>query len=141
MAVRFKLVDNRTRISKKLKELEEKLEQLQPQFLKETVETIVAYSPVDTGTYMDAHNVGVVGEPVSSKGKPRNQPYGPHAQAALVRTFAQIETLPDGTNAYISNSALHAPLVEYERIWAPYTEARAQAPAILERVKAKLGLK
>lgn len=141
MAVRFKLVDNRTRISKKLKELEEKLQEVQPEFLKKTIDHIVMYSPVDTGTYMDAHNVGVVGHPVSSHGKPRNQPYGPHAEAALTRTYAQIDALPDGTTAYISNSALHAPLVEYENGDAPYTTARAQAPAILQEVKQKLGLR
>ena len=57
--IKFKLVDNRTRVARKIKELQDQLEELPKAFMKKTARTIVSFSPVDTGTYMDAHNIGV----------------------------------------------------------------------------------
>ena len=71
--IKFKLTDRRTNVSKRIDALKEQLEELPKEFMRRTVDEIVAYSPVDTGTYMDSHNIGEVGEPASSKGKPQNQ--------------------------------------------------------------------
>lgn len=86
-------------------------------FFRMIVSSIVDSSPVDTGTYMDSHNV-VVGQQgaasESSHRKPRNQPWGEHASAALSRMYAQIESLPDVVqDVKIANSAKHARFVEY----------------------------
>ena len=55
--IKFKLVDNRTRVSKKIKELQEKLEEFPKEFMRITADIVIENSPVDTGTYMDAHDV------------------------------------------------------------------------------------
>ena len=137
--IKFKLVDGRTKVAKQLKELQDKLGIIPKDFLKETVDEIVLNSPVDTGTYMDSHNVGVVGEPATSRGKPRNQSYEDHANRALERMYLQIDALPeDSTRHYISNSADHAFFVEYEHGHAPYTVARAKAQQILDEVIRKV---
>lgn len=137
--IKVKVLDNRFRVFKKMKELEEKLEQLPKQYLKELATEVVLQSPVDTGTYMDSHNIGQVGEYAVSHGKPHNQPYEPHANSALERMFMQIESLPvDTTRYYISNSAAHAQKVEL--IHMPYTIAKSQSDALLEESKRKLGL-
>lgn len=86
-------------------------------FFRMIVESIVQLSPVDTGTYMDSHNV-VVGQQgaatESSHRKPRNQPWGTHAGDALSRMYAQIEALPDTVqDVKVANSAIHARFVEY----------------------------
>ena len=137
--IKFKLIDNRTKVSKQIAELKDKLEIIPKEFLKETVTEIVLESPVDTGTYMDSHNVGVVGAMSSSKGKPRHQNYQDHADKALERMFAQIDALPESTTKhFIANNSEHAWKVEYEFGYAPYTTARAKAQQILDRVIARV---
>lgn len=137
--IKVKLLDNRFSVYKKMKLLEEKLENLPKAYLKELVQEVVLQSPVDTGTYMDHHNVGAVGEPVNSHGKPRNQPWQPHADKAVDRLFAQIDMLSGQTSQYyISNSAVYAEKVELEHL--PYTLAKAKAQGLLEQAKGKVGL-
>ena len=63
--IKFKLLDNRFSVMKKIKELEDKLNQLPKAYLKQLAKQIVLYSPVDTGTYMESHNIGTVGSPAS----------------------------------------------------------------------------
>lgn len=140
--ITFKLLDNRFKVFKQMKELEEKLEELPKAYLKEFATEVVLNSPVDTGTYMAGHNVGEKGTPESSHGKPHNQSYEISAQEALEKLFAQIDELPNETRRYyISNSSDHAWFVEYEHGHAPYTLARAKAQILLEEAKAKVGLK
>lgn len=137
--IKVKLLDNRFNVYKKIKALEEKLEVLPKQYLKELATEVVLQSPVDTGTYMDSHNIGQVGVPASSHGKPRNQPYENHADNALERMFNQIDAMPNETSSYyISNSALHAEKVEQDHL--PYTIARAKADDLLQEAKRKTGL-
>lgn len=86
-------------------------------FFRMIVESIVSVSPVDTGTYMDSHNI-VVGRQgaatESSHRKPRNQSWSTHAESALARLYGQIESLPDVvSDVRIANSAIHARFVEY----------------------------
>lgn len=138
--IKVKLLDNRFKVFKKIKELEEKLEELPKAYMKEIATEVVLQSPVDTGTYMDHHNIGEVGEPVNSHGKPHNQPWQTHADNAMDRLFAQIETLPkDTARYYISNSAVYAEKVELDHL--PYTLAKAKSEQLLEQAKGKVGLK
>lgn len=137
--IKFKLTDRRTNVSKRIDALKEQLEELPKEFMRRTVDEIVAYSPVDTGTYMDAHNIGTTRGASSSFGKPQNQDYQPYADAATERLYAQIEALgPEVTRHYISNNSLHAWKVEYEHGWAPYTSARSRAKVILDEAIAKV---
>lgn len=138
--IKFKLVDGRTKVARQLKDLQEKLEELPKEFLRETVEEIVRLSPVDTGTYMDSHNVGVVGARESSHGKVPNQSYDIHADNAIIRMNDQIDALPeDSTKHFIANNSVHAWKVEYEGWkdkgpYSPYTIARAKSQQILDKV-------
>ena len=136
MPVSFKVVDNRTSISKKIAELNQQLDSYGKFFLADMASQIVLTSPVDTGTYMESHNLGSssVGGSESSFGKPRNQDYNNYAQPTLDRLTASIEGLGDNwTNAVFSNNALHADKVEYEHGYGVYTMARNLAPEISKR--------
>ena len=144
--IRFKLVDNRTRVSKKIKELQEKLEEFPKEFMRITADVIIKNSPVDTGTYMDAHQIGTSESITTSHGKPHNQPYSNFAEAARDRLYSQINGLSvDGSDWFITNNSAHAVRVEYigwdnVPAYSPYTIARGYAPIALEEAKAKVGL-
>ena len=144
--IRFKLVDNRTRVSKKIKELQEKLEEFPKQFMRITADIIIGNSPVDTGTYMDAHQIGTSESITTSHGKPHNQPYNNFADAARDRLYSQINGLSvDGSNWFITNNSAHNIKVEYtgwdsKPAYSPYTIARGYAPIALEEAKARVGL-
>ena len=144
--IKFKLIDNRTRVSKKIAQLQEKLEQFPKEFMKITADIVIKNSPVDTGTYMDAHQIGTEESITTSHGKPHNQPYSNFADAARDRLYSQIEGLKvDGSNWFITNNSAHAIRVEYTGwndipAYSPYTIARGYAPIALEEAKAKVGL-
>ena len=150
--IKFKLVDNRTRVSKKIKELQERLEQFPKEFMRITADIIIENSPVDTGTYMDAHQIGTKESITTSHGKPHNQPHSNFADAARDRLYSQINGLSvDGSNWYITNNSAHNIRVEYtgwfdkdgnktQSEYAPYTIARGYAPVALEEAKARVGL-
>lgn len=131
--IKFRLIDRRTTVSKRIQALKDQLEELPKEFMRKTADEIVYNSPVDTGTYMDAHSIGATTSSTSSKNKPRNQPWQDHAQRTLDRLYAQIEALPpEETKHFISNNSDHAWKVEYEHGYAPYTTARAKAEFILQ---------
>ena len=144
--IKFKLVDNRTRVSKRIKELQEKLEQFPKEFMRITADIVIENSPVDTGTYMDAHQIGTSESITTSHGKPHNQSYSNFAEAARDRLYSQIDGLNvDGSNWYIGNNSAHAVRVEYTGwnnvpAYSPYTIARGYAPVALEEAKARTGL-
>ena len=144
--IRFKLIDNRTRVSKKIKELQEKLEEFPKEFMRITADVVIKHSPVDTGTYMDAHQIGTSESITTSHGKPHNQPYSNFADAARDRLYSQINGLSvDGSDWFITNNSAHAIRVEYtgwnsKSAYSPYTIARGYAPIALEEAKAKVGL-
>ena len=144
--IKFKLVDNRTRVSKKIKELQEKLEEFPKEFMRITADIVIKNSPVDTGTYMDAHQIGTSESITTSHGKPHNQPYTNFAEAARDRLYAQIAGLNiDGSNWFITNNSAHNIRVEYtgwDKVpaYSPYTIARGYAPVALEEAKARVGL-
>ena len=144
--IKFKLVDNRTRVSKKIKELQEKLEEFPKEFMRITADIVIENSPVDTGTYMDAHQIGTSESITTSHGKPRNQPYGNFASEARDRLYSQINGLNvDGSDWFITNNSAHNMRVEYTGwdstpAYSPYTIARGYAPIALEEAKARVGL-
>ena len=146
--IKFRLIDNRTRVSKRIRELEQKLEELPKEFMRLTADYIIELSPVDTGTYMDAHQIGETIAPTNSRGKPRNQSYSDYAKWARDRLYMQIENLPKEDSKYfISNNSQHAWRVEYQpetlkdsSKGAPYTLARAKAPIFLEEATRRVGL-
>lgn len=144
--IKFKLIDNRTRVAKKISQLQEKLEQFPKEFMKITADVIISHSPVDTGTYMDAHQIGTAESITTSHGKPHNQPYSNFADAAKDRLYSQINGLSvDGSDWFITNNSAHAVRVEYigwSRVpaYSPYTIARGYAPIALEEAKARVGL-
>ena len=144
--IKFKLIDNRTSVSKRIKELEQKLEEFPKEFMRITADVIIKNSPVDTGTYMDAHQIGTSESIATSHGKPHNQSYGDFASEARDRLYSQINGLSvDGSNWFITNNSAHAIRVEYTGwdsvpAYSPYTIARGYAPVALEEAKAKVGL-
>ena len=144
--IKFKLIDNRTRVSKRIKELEQKLEEFPKEFMRITADVIIKNSPVDTGTYMDAHQIGTSESITTSHGKPHNQSYGDFASEARDRLYSQINGLSvDGSNWFITNNSAHEIRVEYTGwdfvpAYSPYTTARGYAPVALEEAKAKVGL-
>ena len=144
--IKFKLVDNRTRVSKKISELQEKLEEFPKEFMRITADVIIKNSPVDTGTYMDAHQIGTSESITTSHGKPHNQSYSNFAEAARDKLYSQINGLNvDGSDWFITNNSAHAVRVEYigwdnVPAYSPYTIARGYAPVALEEAKAKVGL-
>ena len=144
--IKFKIIDNRTRVSKRIKELEQKLEEFPKEFMRITADVIIKNSPVDTGTYMDAHQIGTSESITTSHGKPHNQPYSNFAEAARDRLYSQINGLSvDGSDWFITNNSAHAIRVEYigwdnVPAYSPYTIARGYAPIALEEAKARVGL-
>ena len=144
--IKFKLIDNRTRVSKKIKELQEKLEEFPKEFMRITADVVIKNSPVDTGTYMDAHQIGTSESITTSHGKPHNQPYSNFAEAARDRLYSQINGLSvDGSDWFITNNSAHNIRVEYtgwnsKPAYSPYTIARGYAPIALEEAKARVGL-
>jgi hypothetical protein len=108
------------------------IRQARDQFFRMVVDEVVQLSPVDTGTYMDAHHLSVGPSRAaleSSHRKDRNQPWGPRAEAALSRLYSQIEALPDSVEGVrLANNAAHASFVEYGGAsggggYAPYQSA------------------
>ena len=144
--IKFKFIDNRTRVSKKIKELQEKLEEFPKEFMRITADIVIENSPVDTGTYMDAHQIGTKESITTSHGKPHNQPYSNFADAARDRLYSQINGLNvDGSDWFITNNSAHNMRVEYtgwnsKPAYSPYTIARGYAPIALEEAKARVGL-
>lgn len=106
----IKVIDNRSSLFRKLKELGENLEELHTQIIIKTAVSLASVSPVDTGAYMDSFNV-TEGRSraggVSSKGKPRNQAKDAYMTKAISRMSAQARTTKAGL-AVISNNAPHA---------------------------------
>jgi 4-alpha-glucanotransferase len=107
----------------KFRKLEQMIEGYRDLYLQGMADQLVLNSPVDTGTYITAHNIGTapVAATESSEGKPRQQPYEPYAQAARNGLFLDIRTLPENANSVVfSNAAFHSDEVEYEHGYAPY---------------------
>lgn len=140
--VQRKVLDNRQITAKATEEIARMVDGFQEALLQGMAESVVLDSPVDTGTYMESHNVGTSPESSrnSSRGKPRNQPYETYAQASLNELFVQIEAVSgeDLDNIYFYNTAEHATDVEYVHGYEPYSRMMAKAPQIAEQAAAKV---
>lgn len=101
----------------------ELLEGFRDLYLHEMAAQLVLYSPVDTGTYITGHHVGLdaVEPSRSSEGKERNQDHARFAQEAINGLSAEIGQLPEeAIRVVFSNDAYHWSEVEYEHGYAPY---------------------
>ena len=98
-----------------IKKIEQDLDQVRDEFLRNVAEDLVASSPVDTGTYVRNHSITVSsgsGGGQSSHGKPRDN--GTARGDALAKLNGQISGLPEGaTQVHIANRSPHANKVEY----------------------------
>ena len=139
--VQFKVVDNRKVTAAAIKEMSRRLEGFQEEFLQGIASSIVLDSPVDTGTYMESHRIGTAPASgvTSSKGKPKNQPFGSIAQSELNRLYADIEAIKDAdlSTVYFSNIAEHATEVEYQHGYEVYSRARSKSSVIAKEAAAK----
>jgi hypothetical protein len=134
MAVSFKVIDNRSNISRKIKELQDQLSEYRTYFLQGIANSLIVNSPVDTGNYVTSFRVSnsrATGF-TDSTGKPRNQDYGTQYQLGLDRLSADIAALSDNNldNVVFSNVAVYAYDVEYTYGHAPFTITRNLASTI-----------
>lgn len=124
----------------KFQKLEQMIEGYRDLYLEGMSEQLVLNSPVDTGTYITGHHVGIsaVGATRSSEGKPRQQPYEPYAQEGLNQLFAEISTLPDAaTQVVFSNDTFHSDEVEYEHGYAPYRKTAREHSRVAAQAAAQ----
>jgi hypothetical protein len=150
--VQFRAIDRRSK-DDHVKRFYEKAASLRRRVLEKIADAIVDGSPVDTGTYIMAHSVGVgrdsgfVGDRSSFK-KRRNRnanQFRGLARGNLQRSVAALAL--GATDVYFRNRAEHAYRVEvrgWEDIRGPgpyhvYTLARAQAPQFIRDAAAELG--
>jgi hypothetical protein len=127
---------NRGQIKNKFKKIDLLIDEAKKRALGEAAAWVMLRSPVDTGTYMDNHNIGQGNSvpssaSISSKGKPKNQNWTAHANEAEARLAGQIESLPeDWKRATIANTSEHADEVEYKHGYGVYTSLRAAWPTL-----------
>jgi len=130
----------------RLRKIEEDLDLIRTEFLKELATEVIQASPVDTGTYVMSHNVGARSAAGQFTGNIRYiGPPGQNRQAlqdqALNKVVAQIDALPANQDVVsLSNNSAHANIVEsggynWQRPgYAVYESARNRAPYILDTV-------
>jgi len=117
-----------------LKKVEQDLDAVRDEFLRNVAEDLVNSSPVDTGTYVRNHSITVSsgsGGRQNSQGKPPDN--GTARSDALDKLNGQIAGLPqDTTTVYIANRSPYANKVEYSGWgktgpYAVYTSVRNRA--------------
>lgn len=133
-----------------LRKIEQDLETIRSEFLKGMAREVVDPSPVDTGTYVMAHNVGETSSAGQFTGNiryinPPGQSRAGMQSQALDKLYAQIDSLPaNQTRVNLSNNSAHAGIVEdggWRWITSPYkiyAGARNNAPRILQEAIAKV---
>jgi hypothetical protein len=137
MAVRIK-----RELGSILKRVEEQLDEVRDGFLHKMAETVVGFSPVDSGAYVESHSITTrsgSGRARSSDARPSRQIPEEKRGVALDQLQADIESLPrDTTKVYLNNRSPHNKAVEYGgHNWRRggyyvYERTRALAPALLE---------
>lgn len=134
MAVSFKVIDNRSNISRKIKELQEQLGNYKTYFLQGMANSLIANSPVDTGNYVTSFRVGNSRstEVTDSIGKPRGKNYNKQYELGINKLSADITALADNdlNNVVFTNVAVYAYDVEYTYGHAPFTITRNLASTI-----------
>lgn len=133
----YTLVVNKNQIRGKSGRFGESIKGVREEFLRLAAQQLVKTSPVDTGTYITSFefNEGVVQGPVtSSKGKPRKQPRDPFESKAVDKLLSEISTLSENsTNVVLSNTSVHAPLVEIK--YAVFAQLRNTASYLAQQAK------
>lgn len=130
-----------------LKELEDKLDQLQPIILEEVADFLVTSSPDDTGAYILSHSIGQsgnVGRRVSSRG--RSSAPDLHREFALAGLMRQAQSIPpETTRVFVGNNAPHASQVEYgwpsKDGYHVYERLAIRFKTLVENAKNRVGLK
>ena len=134
MAVSFKVIDNRSNISRKIKELQDQLGNYKTYFLQGMANSLITNSPVDTGNYVQSFRVGNSRASgfTDSIGKPRGRNYSIEMQEGLDQLSADITALSDNNlnNVVFTNVAVYAYDVEYTYGHAPFTITRNLASTI-----------
>jgi hypothetical protein len=134
MAVSFKVIDNRSNVSRKIKELQDQLVNYKTYFLQGMANSLIANSPVDTGNYVTSFRVGNSRstEVTDSIGKPRGENYNEQYELGINKLSADITALADNdlNNVVFTNVAVYAYDVEYTYGDAPFTITRNLAPTI-----------
>lgn len=122
-----------------IKNVQQQLDEVRDEFLRNVAKDLVNSSPVDTGTYVKNHSITTSsgsGGSQSSQGKEEDS--GTARDEALNKLEGQIASLPAGTTkAYIANRSPHANQVEFggwarTPPYAVYTGVRARANAHLQ---------
>lgn len=132
-----------------IKQLQDKLEKLQPSVLSEAAEFIVNASPDDTGAYVLSHSIGRsgnVGRSISSHG--RESAPNTHRQQALNGLLSQIESIPpNSTRVWIGNNSPHVNYVEFggpnwrRSGYFVYEQLRSVFPTLVKQAINSVGLK
>jgi hypothetical protein len=111
-----------------IKKIEQDLDQVRDEFLRNVAQDLVASSPVDTGTYVSNHSITTSSGSGGTKNSHGKGPdTGTARGEALDKLNAQISALPpEATTIYIANRSPYANKVEYtgwvgkNRSTAPY---------------------
>lgn len=132
-----------------LKELQEKLDKVQPIALTKAAQNLVRLSPDDTGAYVLSHSIGRsgnVGRSISSHG--RASAPNTHREQALAGLLNQIASIPpNSTRVWIGNNAPHVNAVEFglptwrKPGYAVYNQLRAIFPNLIREAIREAGLK
>lgn len=98
-----------------LKQVEQDLDAVRDEFLKNVAEDLVASSPVDTGNYVSNHSITTSsgsGGRTNSQGRPKDN--GSARGEALEKLYGQVAAIPSGAiQVYIANRTPYANKVEY----------------------------
>jgi hypothetical protein len=153
--VQFRAIDRRRSATELYETIARRNEDFKKMVLSEMVDVVVeagsaAYRSraVDTGTYMESHEISYGGRSGSFKRTKsshdkmqRDVPPEPEVEKARARLHAAVEMMPrDSLNIMFRNTAKHAPLVEYKYGYAPYGKARREFNNIVKSVAGLMGV-
>jgi hypothetical protein len=118
----------------------EQLDEVKSGFLEKIATTLVGFSPVDTGAYVESHSITTSsgsGRARTSHGKPRGvEPSGRKAEA-LNQLLSDVASVGDSPKVYMNNRSPHNKQVEYgwptKPGYAVYSRTRTMAPVLLEQ--------
>ena len=139
-----------TNMEKLLQKVNKNLEDVRTEFYKGLATVLVNASPVDTGAYMDSHNIGTDTTKAGFKSKEgehkaQGVSRGPVVERTLSRLYAEAEAVPEGaTKVYIANRSPHSKAVEDGgKGWktpgyAPFRIMRREAKRVLDAAVAQV---
>ncbi|CAB4125104.1 hypothetical protein UFOVP59_78 [uncultured Caudovirales phage] len=137
-------------IEKLFQKVNKDLDDVRKEFYYGLAEVLVRVSPVDTGAYMDSHNIGTDTTRAgytSKEGEHKAQGVsrGPVEERTLARLSSEIESIPeDATKVYIANCSPHSKFVEDGgKGWktpgyAPFRIMRREAKRVLDSAVANV---